>query len=260
MSGDVITPDLGRSTRRLIVWEIVIVMAVALGRSAIYSIITLVDRLTQPTPLGQQTTSMNNSVTPDRPWLDLAYQVYYVILPVAQVLLILYLLHLAHGQARRLIGFDLTKVGPDLVKGVGMLLAVGIPGLGFYLLARAIGINTNVVPANLTAVWWTIPILLVNAAMAGISEETIMIGYLLTRLRTLGWNPFVAIVVSALIRGSYHLYQGWGGAIGNLVMGLAFGLLFLKWKRVMPFVITHFLIDAFAFVGYSLLAPYVSWL
>jgi len=246
--------------RRFIIAEIIIVLGVSLGRSAVYSIIAIIDRLTQATPLGEQSTSMNVSVTPDRPWLDLAYQLYYFILPLAQVALVLYLLHLAYGQGRRLIGFDLTNPGKDLLKGAGLLVAIGIPGLGFYLLARYIGINTTVSPANLTSQWWTVPVLLGSAAMAGLSEETIMLGYLITRLKTLGWHPAWAIVVSALIRGSYHLYQGFGGFLGNLVMGLAFGALFLKWKRVTPFIVTHFLLDAFAFVGYSLLAPYLTWL
>jgi len=250
----------GGAGRRLIVLEIIIVLTVSLGRSAVYSMIALIDKLTQAKPLGEQTTSMNTSFTPDRPWLDLAYQLYYFILPAGQVLLVLYLLKLAYGEARRLIGFDVRQFGRDLLKGAGICAAVGIPGLGFYLLARQIGINTNVAPANLTSVWWTIPVLLMSALVAGVSEEVIMLGYLVTRLRAVGWAPFVAVVVSALIRGGYHLYQGFGGAIGNLVMGLVFGWLWLRWKRVLPLVIAHTLMDVFAFVGYSLLAPYLSWL
>ena len=30
------------------------------------------------------------------------------------------------------------------------------------------------------------------------------------------------VVASALLRGSYHLYQGWGGFVGNAIMGLVF--------------------------------------
>ena len=43
-------------------------------------------------------------------------------------------------------------------------------------------------------------------------------------------------------------------------MGLVFGWLFLRWRRVGPMVVAHFLIDAAAFVGYALLAGRVSWL
>ena len=252
--------SLTRAAKRLIAIEIIVVLGLSFGRSAVSSILNLVNSLTRPEPLNQQTTSLNNSVTPDRPWLDLSYQLYYYIMPLAVTALALYLLHLAYGQARRNIGFDLARTGPDLVKGLAICVGIGIPGLGCYLLARQLGLNLTVAPANLTAVWWTIPVLIGSAAMAGISEEVVMLGYLLTRLRTLGWNPAWAILVSSMIRGSYHLYQGFGGFIGNLVMGTVFALLYLRWKRVMPFVVAHTLIDIFAFVGYSLLAPYVSWL
>ena len=249
------------SSRRLITWEIIIVMGISFGRSGISSILSIIEKLTREVPLKDQTTTQNNSVTPDRVWLDLAYQVYYYILPIAQVLLVLLLLHLAYGGARRLIGFDLTSVGKDLGKGIGLCAAVGIPGIGFYLLARLIGINTTVVPANLVNAWWTISVLVASAIVAGVSEETIMLGYLITRLKTLNWSPLWAVVLSAAIRGSYHLYQGFGGFIGNLVMGLVFGWLYLRWKRVMPLVITHALLDIFAFVGYPLIAPYLGgWL
>jgi len=39
-----------------------------------------------------------------------------------------------------------------------------------------------------------------------------------------------------------------------------FGLAYLRFKRVGPLVAAHFLLDLVAFVGYSLLAPYVDWL
>jgi len=240
--------------------EIVIVLAISFGRSGVYSILSIIEKLTRPQPLAEQTTSMNNSVTPDRPWLDLAYQIYYFILPMAEVLLAFYLLRLAYGYAVRLIGFDLERPWADLGKGLVTCAAVGVTGIGFYFLARWLGFNTTVVPANLTDHWWTVPILIASAAVAGISEETIMLGYLFARLRTLNWQPAWIVVFSAVIRGSYHLYQGFGGFLGNLGMGLVFGLLYLRWKRVMPLVVAHTLMDCFAFVGYSLLAPYISWL
>ena len=68
------------------------------------------------------------------------------------------------------------------------------------------------------------------------------------------------IVVSAVIRGAYHLYQGFGGFVGNLIMGVIFGLIYLRWKRVGPLVVAHTLLDVAAFVGYALVAPHVAWL
>ena len=98
--------------------------------------------------------------------------------------------------------------------------------------------------------WWTIPVLLLRAATAGITEEVIVIGYLFARLRDLGWRDWPIIIASAVLRGSYHLYQGFGSFIGNLIMGLIFGWIYTRTRRVLPFVIAHFIIDAVIFVGY----------
>jgi membrane protease YdiL (CAAX protease family) len=86
------------------------------------------------------------------------------------------------------------------------------------------------------------------------------LGYLLRRFKQAGWSDGRSDAVSALIRGSYHLYQGFGGFVGNLVMGLIFARLYRRWGRVMPLLLAHALIDTTAFVGYVLLAPHVSWL
>jgi membrane protease YdiL (CAAX protease family) len=142
-----------------------------------------------------------------------------------------------------------------------MLAAViGGSGLALYLAAYKLGLALNVVPENLPDVWWRIPVLILQAARDGILEEILVIGYLLRRLDQLGLSPARAIAISAVVRGSYHLYQGFGGFIGNAVMGVIFALLYLRWKRVTPLIIAHALIDTGAFVGYAALHGHVSWL
>ena len=102
--------------------------------------------------------------------------------------------------------------------------------------------------------------LLLSAFQNAALEEVVVLGYLLSRLDRLGVRPSRAIAISALIRGSYHLYQGIGAFFGNAFMGAVFGILYRRWGRVTPLLIAHFLIDAVAFVGYALLAGHVSWL
>ena len=94
--------------------------------------------------------------------------------------------------------------------------------------------------------------LLSSAAAAALLEEVIVLGYLVTRLRQLSWSPFAAVAASALLRGAYHLYQGWGGFAGNLAMGVLFGVAFLRLRRTWPFVVAHFLLDASAGIGFLL--------
>ena len=43
-----------------------------------------------------------------------------------------------------------------------------------------------------------------------------------------------AIFASAMLRGSYHLYQGFGPFIGNAIMGVIFAVVYTKTRRVMP--------------------------
>jgi membrane protease YdiL (CAAX protease family) len=59
-----------------------------------------------------------------------------------------------------------------------------------------------------------------------------------------------AVATSALLRASYHLYQGWGGFAGNLALGAFFGWLFVRRNRLWPLIIAHFLVDLAAGVGY----------
>lgn len=237
--------------------EIAVVLLISLGQSAIYGILTIWRKMTEPVALSQQVTRINTSTVPDRPWLDLAYQVAGTVFPLMPAVLALYLLWV-HVQPARgpfgEMGFDLRKPGRDLAQGLGIFLVIGIAGLAFYIFAVHIGINTQVRPANFAeAAWWTVPMLVARAFMNGILEEVVMIGYLFTRWAQRGGNMLAMVVISAVIRGGYHFYQGWGGFVGNLVMGLAFGWLYLRIKRVMPLVIVHIILDLFAFLGAGLL-------
>ena len=118
-------------------------------------------------------------------------------------------------------------------------MVVASAGLGIYLAAVELGVNRFVIPAPPLGHWWTVPVLVLNAAEAAVLEEVIVLGFLMTRLRQLSWSPMAAVAASALLRGGYHLYQGWGGFLGNLAMGVLFGVLFLRWRRTWPFVVAH---------------------
>lgn len=251
-------PVAGPDERRGLRNETLLVLGVSLGASAIWSVLRIIERMTRAEPLAQQTTAMNNAVTPERPWLDLAYQLTGIALPLVPVLLAIYLMNRLHRPAvevgaGRFIGLDRTRPGRDAVHGLALAALIGIPGLGLYLLAKAIGINTQVAAANLTDVWWSAPVLVLAAIENAVLEEVIMVGYLFTRWRQIGWSWPVVVGGSALLRGTYHLYQGFGGFVGNLAMGAILGLFFLRSRRVMPLVVAHTLLDVVAFVGYMVL-------
>ena len=209
--------------------------------------------------MASQTALLNGSYSPGRPWLDLALQVLALASGVVPVLLVGHLL-IRSGEGFSAIGLDRRQPREDLTRGAVIAALVGGTGLALYLAAHASGVNLTVIAEDLPAVWWRIPILVLSAAQNALLEETLVAGYLLRRLRQLGWSDDRALLVSALLRGSYHLYQGFGGFAGNLVMGLLFGRVYQRRGRVMPLFVAHALIDTVAFVGYALLVGHVSWL
>ena len=143
--------------------------------------------------------------------------------------------------------------------GFGFFALIGIPGLGLIYIARQLGVNANLDVVSFPDVWYRVPVLLLDAAQNGILEEIVVVGFMLTRLRQAGWTDQRALGASALLRGSYHLYQGLGGFVGNMIMGLIFGWWFQRTRRILPLAIAHFLLDATSFVGYVYLSSHFSW-
>jgi membrane protease YdiL (CAAX protease family) len=235
--------------------EIWIVIGLSLGASGIYALVSLIRKATLPGGLRDQTASLN-SAQDQREVFDFVYQLLGIAFALVPVALVLYLLSLdpVTGKVTRRLGLDRTRPGFDLVSGAALAVVIGIPGLGLYFLGRAMGITTEIIPAPDLTYWWTGAMLILAAVKNAVLEEVIVIGYLMTRLRQLRWGVPAAIVAAALLRGSYHLYQGIGPGIGNFVMGLVFGYWFHRTGRVMPLVVAHTLIDVVAFVGYLSLA------
>ena len=243
------TDPFGTPFRTRIRFEIAIVLALSLGASAVYSVVSIVNRLTLDQALADQTATINTSLSA-RPVFDLIYQVLSVFFDLMPVALVVFLLWQTSRPHLTRLGIDGSRVWRDGLAGVALVAAIGIPGLGVYLGGRALGISVDVVPTALDAYWWTVPVLILSALRAAITEEVIVIGYLYARLGDLGWGRWKIIIGAAVLRGSYHLYQGFGAFIGNLAMGIAFGWLYTRFGRLLPLVVAHFLLDAAIFVGY----------
>jgi uncharacterized protein len=175
----------------------------------------------------------------------------FVFLGLAPVWLVLFLVR-RNGESLAAIGLAWDRPRRDLGRGVALFAVIALAGIGIYLGSVALGVNRFVIPVPPLGHWWTVPVLLMSAAQAALLEEVIVVGYLITRLRQLRVQAWPAIAASGLLRGTYHLYQGWGGFAGNLALGLFFGFVFTRTRRTWPLVVAHFLLDVGAGVGYLL--------
>lgn len=226
--------------RRTIRDEVVVVLMLSLLGSAVYAII---DLLSAPIA-GVYVAAADQSSL-------FAKQIAGFVFGLAPVLLVLHLVRRSREGSRG-IGLDGDRPAQDLGRGVLLFAIVGTLGVGVYLLSVQLGVNRFVVPVPPLGHWWTVPALLLNAAQAALKEEVIVVAYLVTRLRQLGWSDRHSIAGSGILRGSYHLYQGFGGFAGNLAMGLFFAWMFTRTRRAWPFVVAHFLLDVGAGVGFLL--------
>jgi hypothetical protein len=243
---------------RVLAVEVVLVVSLAMGVAAARAVVRLAAAVTSPGGLAAQSTTLNGSWYPDRPWLDLAAQLVSIaalVLPAALAV------HLALRDGTWAdLGLTGRRWATDVAAGLGIAATIGGAGLALYLASRALGTSLDVEASGLAGHWWTVPVLVLAAGANSVLEEVVVVGYLLRRLEQLEASPARAAWTSAGVRSLYHAYQGLAGLVGNLVMGLLFARWFHRTRRLLPLIVAHWAIDVVAFVGYALLANRVGWL
>jgi membrane protease YdiL (CAAX protease family) len=241
--------------------EVLVVLGVSLGMSAIYALLYYIRaEVTVKGGIAATTATVVSGPATRYQWLDLADDLADVLNGLMPAALALLLLSRSPGGRGFGIGLDRLHLRRDTLQGIGFAALIGLPGLGLVWVAHELSINASIAAVDLPNAWYRVPLLILEAAQNGVLEEIVVVGYLLTRLRQLGWSDSRALGASALLRGSYHLYQGLGGFLGNMVMGLIFGWWFQRTRRVLPLAVAHTLIDAVSFIGYVYLHTRIKWI
>lgn len=79
---------------------------------------------------------------------------------------------------------------------------------------------------------------------AGVIEELLFRGYLLTRLQILFKNNYMPVIISSVLFGIVHI--GYGtvqNVVGPMFIGVVFALYYLHYKKILPLIISHALYD-----------------
>ncbi|MDQ2739988.1 MAG: CPBP family intramembrane metalloprotease [Actinomycetota bacterium] len=252
-----------RESSRSIGIEITLVFLITLGMSGLTSLVSLIE--TSIKAAQAKTVISHYVIAVAAPkstvnYVDLVYQLLSITKGLAEGALGLYLLWRAGFALSRRLGLTLQRPGWDTGLGFGLAALIGIPGLGLYLLSQHLGFSLTVQASTMTDVWWRVPVTVLIAVENGFLEEVLVVGYLTTRLQQVRWPTVAVILGSAVLRGTYHLYQGYGAFVGNAIMGVIFAWFYLRFRRLWPLVIAHTLIDTVTLVAYPLLKGHVSWL
>lgn len=275
------TEHLHLPSARVVRWEIALVLLLSLGKSGINAAVNLAEMLFTE-PLGDQTVTLNQPMA-HTVVFDLIRQLLSIGFSLVPVLLVLHLIWIYGRNPLRTFGLDFRRPGRDVAWGLGLFAAMGLGTLLVYAVGRALGVTAQLVGSGMGDHWWTPIVLTLSAIRHGLLEEIIMVAWLIDRMSYLQqirhhdaahthWSTtptgafkpvgargvVVIIAFSALVRASYHLYQGVGPGVGNLLMGIIFVLFYLKYQRVMPLVIAHALLDISGFLGYPLLVQ-LGW-
>ena len=147
-----------------------------------------------------------------------------------------------------------TIAAEDFFKDVGIaagfwfvsLFVLGGTALALHANRRGDELGSMLPQTGLESLLWVM-----TAVTAGICEEIIFRGYFQKQLVAWTNNVSAGVLLTAIIFGSVHLYQGWKSAVVILVFGLLFGMLAEWRKSLRPGMMAHAWQDTIA----GLLAP-----
>lgn len=78
----------------------------------------------------------------------------------------------------------------------------------------------------------------------GVYEELLARGLLLDRSRILFGGRWWPVLISSVLFGLGHIYQGWIGVAQTTLVGVVLALLTLHWKSLWPAIFAHGFLDA----------------
>jgi membrane protease YdiL (CAAX protease family) len=84
------------------------------------------------------------------------------------------------------------------------------------------------------------------AVTAGICEEFLYRGFAIAALGRAGLPSWSAVVLSSILFGLAHLYQGRSGLLGTTILGLLFGAVRIALGNIVPVAAWHIAVDVVA--------------
>ena len=84
------------------------------------------------------------------------------------------------------------------------------------------------------------------AITAGVCEEFLYRGFAMSALSRVGLGKWAVVILSSILFGLAHAYQGRGGILSTLVMGVLFAVARLTYDSLVPVMVWHTTVDVVA--------------
>jgi membrane protease YdiL (CAAX protease family) len=153
-----------------------------------------------------------------------------------------------------LIGLALATLFMILMQGFNTLAAVLVYGPGVLSRTTGNSVTAGSITPPLWVLWWGFLVLPITV---GFIEEMVYRGYALPRLEAATHSQWLSLLIVSLGFGLQHIalpLVDWRTSLarflGMLPIGLLFGWIYFKQRRLLPLIVAHWAVD---FLGLGLL-------
>ncbi len=230
-------------TRRSLVHETRWVMVAFLAPVLVSAVIVLAQHVA-----GVEDIARFPSIVRHHPLTSMALGI-LAYLPVAAVVPLALFLLARTGRSARTLGLDAPSLGRAVIPGLGLGAAtfavefvIGLVLLAIFADNKSLFVTVSLHGVPKYYVVWGIFV----SAVTAVTEEVLVNGYLITRLEQLGWTERSSLILSLVLRTSYHVYYGLGFLL-TIPFGFFVTSSFQKHRTLSRPIVAHFLYDAILF-------------
>jgi membrane protease YdiL (CAAX protease family) len=160
------------------------------------------------------------------------------------VALILYFLW-RNGEPVRRLGWSWGGGGREVLIGAVFFWPIAFATSALAGLLTRLGLSSP--PASLTFLQpagpWQTVLGVVLVAVVAVSEETIFRGYLLLRLGALTRSTAAAVILSSIVFGLGHGYEGSAGMASVTLLGALYAVVYVWRESLIAPIVMHFMQD-----------------
>lgn len=163
---------------------------------------------------------------------------------------VIYFAHQAKWFSFGDLGISFHRIGRQIFSGLVLLLGVFLFVVLLTVFSRFLDSHYGVSIASIWYFpipewnpWLSFTYVIYLSITAGIYEEIIYRGIVITQLRQITESRAVQIVASAFLFALIHWSMGPHTWIISMVYGLFWGYLFIRYHSLLPIMISHFLFD-----------------